>query len=132
MGRISELAQICPIFDRYSIQFFGLWTLIFDFPPTLVAFEFGILNCEFEKTGVSRLKDQSTKTKDRFNPDKSGLNLRFSGGCVERATPVPIPNTEVKPLGADGTARATVWESRKPPGLSKRSPLRVNLSGLFY
>ena len=43
--------------------------------------------------------------------------IRFSGGCVERVTPVPIPNTEVKPLGADGTARATAWESRKPPGL---------------
>ena len=42
---------------------------------------------------------------------------KFSGGCVERVTPVPIPNTEVKPLGADGTARATAWESRKPPGL---------------
>src|SRR3989442_7835412 len=38
--------------------------------------------------------------------------FQFSGGCVERATPVPIPNTEVKPLGADGTARATAWESR--------------------
>jgi hypothetical protein len=29
-------------------------------------------------------------------------------------TPIsnPIPNTEVKPFGADGTARETVWESR--------------------
>ena len=42
---------------------------------------------------------------------------KFSGGFVERVTPVPIPNTEVKPLGADGTARETAWESRKPPGL---------------
>jgi hypothetical protein len=33
------------------------------------------------------------------------------------STPVPIPNTEVKPVGADGTARVTVWESRKSPGL---------------
>ena len=30
-------------------------------------------------------------------------------------TPVPIPNTEVKLLSADGTARAAVWESRTPP-----------------
>ena len=29
-----------------------------------------------------------------------------------RVTPVPIPNTTVKPLEADGTARETVWESR--------------------
>src|SRR3989442_10163777 len=57
--------------------------------------------------------------------------FQFSGGCVERVTPVPIPNTEVKPLGADGTARATAWESRKPPGLLIEGPLRVNLSGRF-
>jgi hypothetical protein len=54
---------------------------------------------------------------------------RFSGGCVERVTPVPIPNTEVKPLGADGTARATVWESRKPPGLfTEISDLKFEIS----
>ena len=29
-----------------------------------------------------------------------------------RVTPVPIPNTTVKPLEADGTARETVGESR--------------------
>ena len=68
---------------------------------------------------VGRLKDQSTKTKVPEISDCQILRSqnRFSGGCVERATPVPIPNTEVKPLGADGTARATAWESRKPPGL---------------
>jgi len=42
---------------------------------------------------------------------------KFSGDFVERVTPVPIPNTEVKPLGADGTAREAVWESRTSPGL---------------
>ena len=30
-------------------------------------------------------------------------------------TPVPIPNTMVKPYTADGTALATVWESRWTP-----------------
>jgi hypothetical protein len=39
------------------------------------------------------------------------------GGYRERATPVPIPNTEVKPLFADGTARDTLWESRTLPDL---------------
>src|SRR6185295_2185965 len=58
------------------------------------------------------------------------ISNRFSGGCVERATPVPIPNTEVKPLGADGTARATAWESRKPPGLLNEARER-NLAGFF-
>ena len=29
---------------------------------------------------------------------------QFAGGYSEEATPVPIPNTEVKLLSADGTA----------------------------
>lgn len=37
------------------------------------------------------------------------------GGYSDEDTPVPIPNTEVKLIYADGTARATVWESRSPP-----------------
>ena len=49
------------------------------------------------------------------------LKLKVSGLDSERATPVPIPNTEVKPFSADGTARAAVWESRTRPGFySKR------------
>ena len=46
---------------------------------------------------------------------------RFSGDSVGRVPPVPIPNTEVKPAGADGTARVTVWESRKSPELFKEA-----------
>ena len=30
----------------------------------------------------------------------------------QEVPPVPIPNTEVKLYGADGTAGATLWESR--------------------
>ena len=37
-----------------------------------------------------------------------------------RETPVPIPNTMVKPQAADGTALETVWESRWLPELKKR------------
>ncbi len=44
--------------------------------------------------------------------------LSFPGGYREGATPVPIPNTEVKPFIADGTARDLVWESRTLPGLA--------------
>ena len=36
-------------------------------------------------------------------------------------TLVPIPNTTVKTQTADGTALETVWESRWPPDLRKRS-----------
>ncbi len=53
---------------------------------------------------------------------------RFSGDCVERDTPVPIPNTAVKPLGADGTAPAAAWESRSSPEFSlKRLMLSLGL-----
>ena len=40
------------------------------------------------------------------------------GDHSERDPPVPFPNTAVKPLSPDGTARASVWESRKSPGLN--------------
>ena len=38
--------------------------------------------------------------------------LSYSRSVQPILTPVPIPNTEAKPLHADGTALATVWESR--------------------
>src|SRR5688572_13292083 len=44
----------------------------------------------------------------------SSLTTDF-GGHSDRVTPVPIPNTEVKPVSADGTWGLTPWESRTPP-----------------
>jgi hypothetical protein len=44
--------------------------------------------------------------------------LKISGSDIEKAIPDPIPNSEVKLLGANGTARAAVWESRSLPGYS--------------
>ena len=37
---------------------------------------------------------------------------RLAGGHAHEAIPVPIPNTEVKLMKADGTYRETDWESR--------------------
>ena len=37
------------------------------------------------------------------------------GDHSERETPGPIPNPEVKPFSADGTATARLWESRTSP-----------------
>ena len=42
------------------------------------------------------------------------------GGHSEGETPGPIPNPEAKPFSADGTAPATVWESRTPPDIHPR------------
>src|SRR5947207_10501348 len=45
---------------------------------------------------------------------------QYAGGHRIRVTPVPIPNTEVKPDTADGTAWETVWESRSLPAVIQR------------
>jgi hypothetical protein len=55
---------------------------------------------------------------------------RFPGGYRSRVTPVPIPNTEVKPATADGTAWVTAWESRSLPGLFSTARLG-NQTGRF-
>ena len=55
----------------------------------------------------------------------------YSGGDGKGDTPVTIPNTEVKPFSADGTAREAVWESRTPPEyFSYKKPLVLPLSRL--
>ena len=47
----------------------------------------------------------------------AGSKRRFGFLAAMRLgeTPVPIPNTMVKPQAADGTALETMWESRWPP-----------------
>ena len=40
---------------------------------------------------------------------------RLCGYYSKEDTPVPIPNTEVKLLSADGTWWATAWESKTQP-----------------
>ena len=52
-----------------------------------------------------------------LNSGAQEASKRFPGGYRSRVTPVPIPNTEVKPATADGTAWVTVWESRSLPGI---------------
>jgi hypothetical protein len=43
---------------------------------------------------------------------------RKFGGYGDGVPPVPIPNTEVKPISADGTWGEIPWESRTPPVIS--------------
>ena len=43
-----------------------------------------------------------------------------SGDDSKRDPPVPIPNTEVKPLSAEGTWLATARENRTPPDSTER------------
>ena len=48
--------------------------------------------------------------------------VTVSGGYIGGVTPVPIPNTEVKPSRADGTPRETAWESRSLPDFFEEAP----------
>ena len=64
----------------------------------------------------------------RKNPGGNGVRYPFSSPGFRwlaqseaLRSPVPIPNTEVKPSRAHGTARATAWESRSSPGLNFHS-----------
>lgn len=47
----------------------------------------------------------------------------LSGGKYKEATPVPIPNTEVKLFSADDTWTETSWENRSLPDLYHSSVL---------
>ena len=55
----------------------------------------------------------------------------ISGDNGERAPPVPIPNTEVKPLSADGTWLETARESRSPPDSNKKAVAKCNSFRFF-
>ena len=53
--------------------------------------------------------------------------INMSGGDSEKVTPVPIPNTEVKLLSADGSWGLSPCESRTLPGNNENSRKTVFL-----
>ena len=60
-------------------------------------------------------------------------NPKFSGGDIEEVPPDPIPNSEVKLFGADGTATVTLWESRSLPDFFDTiKASRLTLRGFFH
>ena len=69
------------------------------------------------RSAIVDLTDPSYRTDLTDDKSERLCAEQFLCGYAERATPVPIPNTEVKPLRADGTALVTVWESRSPQGI---------------
>lgn len=58
-----------------------------------------------------------------------GVFRKSYGGHSERETPGPIPNPEVKPFSADGTATGRLWESRTSPDIF--SVEATHLGGLY-
>ena len=72
----------------------------------------------FEKETKKRLRSEMCGIRVcSFQGVRSGSSeaRRTSGGNGEGDPPVPIPNTEVKPLCADGTWLETARESRSLP-----------------
>ena len=63
-----------------------------------------------------------------LNMEKSFLTSLNSGDYGDGETPLPIPNREVKPVRADGTARFGEWESKSSPEFFILAPF----VGLFY
>ncbi len=61
------------------------------------------------------MEDLNKKNKRYYAVVSVQETLNHSGGNGERDPPVLIPNTEVKPLSADGTWLDTTWESRTLP-----------------
>jgi hypothetical protein len=53
--------------------------------------------------------------------EPQATKFAFPGGHRRGVTPVPIPNTEVKPSTADGTVCESAWESRSLPGVFFRA-----------
>src|ERR687890_215748 len=45
---------------------------------------------------------------------------RVTAAIAKRETPGSIPNPEVKPFSADGTATGRLWESRTSPDILRR------------
>ena len=81
---------------------------------------------------MSGRKGSRKETEGRTEQVRHDKQNSISGGNGERVPPVPIPNTEVKPLSADGTWLETARESRSSPdsindyGESEDSPNRYS------
>ena len=71
-------------------------------------FEVNFSLCGFEGVKCMRVRSES-------GDQRTGAHRFNSGDDSKRVPPVPIPNTEVKPLSAEGTWLATARENRTPP-----------------
>ena len=64
----------------------------------------------------------AANSKHAANQGQQGVTQHHNGsqrygGHSGRETPGPIPNPEVKPASANGTAPDRMWESRTPPNI---------------
>ena len=69
--------------------------------------------------------NQTEQQLDDFPPTPGLVRGTSYGGHSVRETPGHIPNPEAKTDSADGTAGATLWESRTPPDTHSRKATRL-------
>jgi hypothetical protein len=107
-------AQVDNLFDRTDVE---AWQHV----------ELTVTNCSFGLTIKFTVSTNAVLCSVNIQNSQERITksvpATILGDLSEGDPPVPIPNTEVKPLSPDCTARASVWESRKLPGISQ-SPSR--------
>ncbi len=92
--------------------------------------EYSAVPCSLRLSGTTRVPRYVSLVSDAAERETPGA--KYAGGHRIRVTPVPIPNTEVKPDTADGTAWETVWESRSLPAVIVKKARECNaFAGLF-
>ena len=72
------------------------------------------LSCAVVRVRGAERESKKRKRK-RSESEAKAKTRKISGGNGKRDPPVPIPNTEVKPLSADGTWLETARKSRSLP-----------------
>jgi hypothetical protein len=81
-----------------------------------------LLVLAMERSGVTDTGHVGLGRRPWWAMSSSPGERTVSGGHGGGETPVPIPNTAVKPASADGTWGVAPWESRTPPGFLQTMP----------
>ena len=75
----------------------------------------------------------SSKTKTHDLCSILRLHLKkLTGADGDEATPVPIPNTEVKLISVENTWRATAWEDRAVPTQIEKATRILRVAFLLF
>ena len=88
----------------------------FNTHPSVVVGRFGLITSSASRTAARGRNEDQYLVGLKSAADHVLTCAMDPGDPSGEATPVPIPNTEVKLSRADGTAGATLWESRTLPG----------------
>ena len=74
---------------------------------------------------VTKRMDLGWKAGFRYMAKRLNAAKHLTGAYDNGVPPVPIPNTEVKPIRAEDTWRVTAWENRSVPVQKKENTICV-------